>query len=220
MPDAALINGVGGPWRLIAVELVGMPRRVESIPHLYIGKTTKTVEVRFAEFMDGKGPKTFEGKWLKLRQDLLEFRGEIIDKKQSEETLRLEKVRLARNGHAINGISTIWYTYVVELDPTGEPDAGKGYVYVGQTSHTPEERFKIHKDPKPKPPAIDLGVTVVREKGLGLDYELAKSLAPKPPFFLLEDALVAERVWAQELFEREYKVEAGHVTPGRKKAKS
>ena len=213
------IISVEKPWRIIAVELIGLPRRVETIPHLYVGKTTKSVEERFSNFMDGEGPKTFKDNWLKLRQDVLEFRGEISDKKQSEKILRSEKERLARKGHAINGSFSVWHTYVVELDPTDVPDPGKGYVYVGQTSHTPEERYAIHKAPKPEPPAIDLGVTVVRRRGLGLNYVLSAELSPQPPFFLLEDALAAERIWAKTLYKRGFKVDAGHVTPGRKKLK-
>ena len=215
MSVEALVISVERPWRLIAVELVDLPCRVEGIPHLYIGKTTKSVDERFSEFMEGKGPETFAGKWLKLRQDVLEFRGEIFDKKQSEKILRSEKERLARKGHAINGSFSVWHTYVVDLDPTGIPDPRKGYVYVGQTSHTPEERYKIHKAPKPEPPAIDLGVTVVRKRGSGLNYVLAAELLPQPPFFLLEDALAAERIWAKALYKRGFKVDAGHVTPGR-----
>jgi hypothetical protein len=216
-----LVNNVERPWRLIAVELVDLPRRVESIPHLYVGKTTKSVDERFSEFMTGKGPKTFAGKWLKLRQDVLEFRGEIFDKKQSEKILRSEKERLARKGHAINGSFGVWHTYVVDLDSTGIPEPGNGYVYVGQTSHTPEERYAIHKNSKPEPPAFDLGVKVVRERGLGLNYVLMADLFPQPPFFLLQDALAAERVWAKTLHRRNYKVDAGHVTPGLgKKSKS
>jgi len=207
------------PWRLVAVELFGLPRRVDGLPHLYVGKTTKSIEERFSDFMAGKGPDTFAGKWLKLRQDVLEVRGEIFDKKQSEKILRSEKERLARKGHAINGNFNVWHTYVVDLDPEGEADVGKGYVYVGQTSHTPEQRYAIHKAPKPDPPAIDLGVTVVRERGLGLNYLLAAELSPQPPFFLLKDALFAERAWARTLYKRGFKVDAGHVTPGRRKLK-
>ena len=213
------IISVEKPWRIIAVELIGLPRRVETIPHLYVGKTTKSVEERFSNFMDGEGPKTFKDNWLKLRQDVLEFRGEISDKKQSEKILRSEKERLARKGHAINGSFSVWHTYVVDLDPTDVPDPGKGYVYVGQTSHTPEERYKIHKAPKPEPPAIDLGVTVVRKRGLGLNSVLAAELSPQPPFFSLKDVLAAERTWAKTLYKRGFKVDAGHVTPGRKKLK-
>jgi hypothetical protein len=206
-------------WHLIAVELVGLPRRVETTPHLYIGKTTKLVEERFSDFMAGQGPETFAGKWLRLRQDVLEFRGEIFDKKQSEIILRSEKERLARKGHAINGSYTVWHTYVIDLDPTGFADVGQGFVYVGQTSHTPEERYSIHKNPKPVSAAIDLGVKLVRERGLGLNYALASELSPQPPFFLLEDALDAEIIWAETLYKRKFKVEAGHVTPGRKQKK-
>ena len=215
MSNEASVISVGGPWRLIAVELVGLPCRVNGIPHLYIGKTMKSVDERFSEFMEDKGPETFAGRWLKLRQDVLEFRGEMFDKKQSEKILRSEKERLARKGHAINGSFTVWHTYVVDLDPTEIPDPGKGYVYVGQTSHTPEERYKIHKAPKPEPPAIDLGVKVVRERGVGLNNLLAAELSPQPPFFLLKDVIAAERTWAKTLYKRGFKVDAGHVTPDR-----
>jgi len=217
MADDACLDPLGKAWCLIAVELINMPRRVKEIPHLYVGKTTKSVEERFSELMDGNGPKTFAGKWLKLRQDALEFHGQIFDKKEIRKMLRSEKERLARKGHAINGSCTTWHTYVVDLDSNGINGVGKGFVYVGQTSHTPEQRYAIHKAPKPEPLAIDLGVEVVRERGIGLNHRLAKELSPQPPFFLLKDALAAERIWARILVKRGYKVDAGHVTPGRKK---
>jgi hypothetical protein len=39
--NEASVISVGGPWRLIAVELVGLPCRVDGIPHLYIGTPLK-----------------------------------------------------------------------------------------------------------------------------------------------------------------------------------
>jgi hypothetical protein len=48
---------------------------------------------------------------------------------------------------------------------------------------------------------------------------LAAELSPQPPFFLLKDVLAAERIWAKTLYKQGFKVDAGHVTPGRKKLK-
>ena len=122
---------------------------------------------------------------------------------------------MARLGYAINGIATVWHTYIVDLDSTGMTDVGKGYVYVGQTSHSPEERYAIHKGPKPTAPAKDLRSKVVHKRGIGLNYELMKQLTPKSPVYTHSDALRLEKTWAKKLHNMGFRVEAGDATPGR-----
>ena len=72
-------------------------------------------------------------------------------------------------------------TYVVDLDKTGVTRTDVGYVYVGQTSHSPEEWYANHKGPEPVAPAKDLRSKVVHKRGIGLNYELMKQLTPKSP---------------------------------------
>lgn len=203
-------------WNIIAVELVGeLPRRNPELPHLYVGLTTVDVEKRFSDLLAGAGPKDLVGKYVRLRQDVVKDLESFEHSRTAKARLRREKNRLTRLGYAINGIATVWHTYVVDLDPTGMSEVGMGYVYVGQTSHTPEERLAIHKGPKPDPPAHDLRSTVVSKRGLSLNYKLMKQLTPPSPVYTLQDALSLEKKWAKKLHNMGYRVEAGDATPGR-----
>jgi hypothetical protein len=208
-------------WRIIAVELSEhAPRRNPSLPHLYVGITKSTFEDRFATLKNGAGPKEIVGEYVRIRQDLIEVEDEFKFQRSAKAALRREKIRLTRLGHAINGIATMWHTYVVDLDPTGMSDVGKGYVYVGQTSRTPEERYAVHKSPRPKPPARDLRSKVVHKRGVGLNYSLMKQLTPTSPVYTQEDALALEKKWALRLLSMGYRVEAGDATPHQKPATS
>ena len=179
-----LMNKEDASWRIVAVELDhALPRRTPGLPHLYVGLTKVSIEERLVDLKSGAGPKELAGTYLHLRQDLIERTEDFSCAKNAKSALKREKKRLARLGHAINGISTVWHTYVVDLEPTGMTEVGKGYVYVGQTSHTPEERYAIHKAPKPEAPAKDLRSKVVAKRGLGLNYELMTKLSPSSPVY-------------------------------------
>ena len=201
---------------IVIVELdLSMRRRNPKLPHLYVANTVDTPERRFQQLQNGKGPEFARGKHLELRQDLNPYDGPAEDEVDAANRLKRLVRALTVEGYAINGISTIWYTYVVDLDPTGMTDVGKGYVYVGQTSHTPEARYAIHKALKPEPPAKDLRSKVVAKRGLGLNYELMTKLSPSSPVYTQQDALALEKKWAKKLHNMGYRVEAGDATPGR-----
>jgi hypothetical protein len=204
------------PSRVVVVELdQSMSRRNPTLPHLYVGLTKSDIEERFRDLQRGAGPPELAGKYLRLRMDLVEVKEDLNHQRTAKAILRREKLRLTKLGYAINGISTVWTTYVIDLDPTGIHETGEGYVYVGQTSHTPEERLAIHKGPKPEPPARDLRSKIVNKRGLGLNYELMARLTPSPPVFTQHDALSLEKKWARKLHQMGYRVEAGDATPGR-----
>ena len=210
------MNSEGSNWRIIAIELDNsLPRRTPGLPHLYVGLTKVPIDERLVDLKSGAGPKELAGTYLRLRQELLDATEGMDSARTAKAVLKREKKRLARLGHALNGISTVWHTYVVDLDPTGMTEVGKGYVYVGQTSHTPEERFAIHKAPKPKAPARDLRSKVVAKRGLCLNYELMTKLSPSSPVYTQQDALALEKKWAKKLHNMGYRVEAGDATPGR-----
>jgi hypothetical protein len=201
---------------IIIVELdPSMPQRIPQKPHLYIGLTVEWPEKRFNRVMSGKISPIYAEHYKCLRPDLSVFSEVGLPPEDAKRILAQEKLRLTREGFAINGDSSVWHTYVVDLDPTGEPDVGQGFVYVGQTSLTPEARFAVHKGGKPKAPAVDLRAGVVAEKGLQLNYELMTQLTPLSPVFTLKDALVLEKTLALKLHELGYRVEAGDATPGR-----
>ncbi len=207
------------PLNIIIVELDGtMPRRDKSLPHLYVANTVDSLENRLQQLLLGKGPDYAMGKYVCLRDDLNPFAAPAVEERESQRRLVNLKRSLTSQGYAVNGIATVWHTYVVDLDPTGMTDVGKGYLYVGQTSHTPEERFAIHKGPKPAAPAKDLRSKVVHKRGIGLNYELMKQLTPSSPVYTQQDALALEKRWAKKLHNMGYRVEAGDATPGRENA--
>lgn len=205
---------------IIIVELdSAMPRRIQEKPHLYIGLTFEWPEKRFNRVKSEKISPLYADHYERLRPDLSAFSEVGLPPEDAKRILAEEKLRLTREGFAINGDSTVWHAYVVDLDPTGVKDVGEGFVYVGQTSLTPEQRLAVHKGPKPKAPARDLRSGVVASKGLGLNYQLMMQLTPKSPVFTQKDALALEKSWAKSLHKMKYRVEAGDATPGRKKKK-
>ena len=99
-----------------------------------------------------------------------------------------------------NGNET--YTiYIVNLIDESAPDPAPGkWVYVGETSKTPEERFDEHKN----------GIRdnkAAREYGRDLNYELMKEI-PQVRFKL--DSKCLEAQTGEELRGRGYVVEGGH----------
>ena len=201
-------------YRIIAVELSDIiERRDPSRPNLYVGLSKVAPETRFEELLSGEGPENLRGHFKQLRMDLIEDVAEYSYMKQAKKALQREKRRLARQGHWLNGRRAVWHGYVIDLDTEGITNFGKGFVYVGQTSLTPEERFAIHKAPKPSPPARDLASRIVRRRGLRLNHELMEVMYPKSPVYTAADAKSLERSWAMKLKRTGYRVEAGDATP-------
>ncbi len=211
-------DGAYTPRFVIVVELdKDMPRRDPQKPHLYVGLTVEDDEVRFEKLRNGRASSQFNGHFVRLRRDLNQLDGIELHPDKARDALAREKKRLAQLGHAINGIAKVWNCYVIDLEPSGKrADSRAHHVYVGQSEHSPVERFAIHKGPKPLPPKRDLRSRVVHRRGKQLNYELMNSLEPRGPFFTQEDALAAERLWADELDKRGFHVEAGDATPGRR----
>ena len=48
---------------------------------------------------------------------------------------------LRRQGFTVNRNTEAYRTYVINLDNPKKTDVGKGYIYVGQTSKSPEDRL-------------------------------------------------------------------------------
>ena len=191
-------------------------RRDQSKPHLYIGISTSPPAERFEVFKRGKGPKSFRGHHVRLREDLV---CDILPASDRGQAVKI-KGRLVKGltaeGYAINRFTNVWCVYVVDLDVTVSTDVGHGYLYVGQSAHTPEERYAQHKAPKPIDETIDLANSIVREKGLRINQELTLQTV----FFTRETALKKEKAYASELCRAGYLVEAGHVTPDPKTCKT
>jgi len=197
-----------------------LPRREPSKPHVYVGISVEDPETRFARLASGKVNSQFSGHFVRLRPDLNPLNREPLSADEVQGEAKSLKEGLARAGHAVNGNAKVWNCYVVDLEPpTGMTDFGKGYVYVGQSQWSPEERFAIHKGERLLNSKHDLRSRIVHRRGIALNKKLMSSLSPAGPFFTQKDALHAERQWALELDRRGYRVEAGDATPARMKQK-
>jgi len=211
------VSGKFENYFIVVTELdESFARREQSKPHLYIGISTSPPAERFDVFKRSKGPKSFRGHHVRLREDLSSDTSAPSDRKQAKK----DKAQLVKNlkgqGFAINGDLRVWCVYVVDLDAPVNTDVGRGYIYVGQSAHTPEERYAQHKATKPIDETIDLANSIVRRRGLRINQELTiKSL-----FFSESDALKTEKAYASKLCRDGYLVEAGHVTPDPKTCKT
>jgi hypothetical protein len=62
--------------------------------------------------------------------------------------LKTLREKLSGEGYTVNGDTTTWHVYVIELHPTKKADPKhppKGHLYVGQTSIAVEERVGQHE---------------------------------------------------------------------------
>jgi hypothetical protein len=94
---------------------------------------------------------------------------------------------------------------VIELDPKGCKDPEKGFVYVGETSKTPEERYKEHLEGK-RSKRGRLYSREVRKYGKCLRTDLA----PEIRYFDGVSSKAAEKRWARKLRDEGYRVVGGH----------
>jgi hypothetical protein len=53
---------------------------------------------------------------------------------------------LKRDYHTVYRETRVWTVYVVEVDPSAVAKPGQDFIYVVETSLTPEEQFKQHRD--------------------------------------------------------------------------
>ena len=97
-------------------------------------------------------------------------------------------------------MTSAFWVYVVELDPTGLGDVGAGAVYVGETSRTPEQRFAKHKAGGQRASRI------VARRGLRLRPDLYPE---EGPFKTRSEALRFERRTGNRLRHRGYRVWGG-----------
>jgi predicted GIY-YIG superfamily endonuclease len=190
-------------WVLV-VELDDIvPRRDTEKPNLYVGITVEEPKIRFDALRKGKGPKWLQGHLVRLREDLTS--GPFILREEARFEHRMAVTCLKSEGFTVNRDPAVWTVYVVELDPKGCKNPGKGFVYVGQTSKTPEERFEEHKKGR-RNRRGPLFSPVVKNYGLNLRMDLA----PGTKFFNRVSAEAAEKRWCRKLKDEGYRAAGGH----------
>ncbi|MEN6560577.1 MAG: GIY-YIG nuclease family protein [Acidobacteriota bacterium] len=189
---------------VLVVELDDVvPRRDRGKPNLYVAITTQEPANRFAALLKGKGPDWLRDHLIALRDDLTS--GPFLLREEADEEKRAAIKCLKAEGFTVNRDAKVWTVYVIDLDPKGCKDPGKGFVYVGETSKTPEERFQEHRKGK-RNRRGPLFSPVVRKFGRRLRLDLA----PETRYYDQAASKAAEKRWAAKLREMGYKVSGGH----------
>jgi predicted DNA-binding WGR domain protein len=192
-------------YQLLVVELDDVvPRRDPSKPNLLVALTVDNPQHRIKVLASEKNTSWHAGHIRKLRPDLApstKFRVKE-NAKAAEDAL---VTRLKSRGYTVNMDTRVWSLYVIELDPTAVSDPGKGYVYVGETSLSPEARFKQHMDGvrNSHGPVYS---RVVNSHGI----RLLPKLMPTTKYFDKESAKSAEKRLAERLEKRGYRIRGGH----------
>jgi hypothetical protein len=191
-------------YRLIVIELDDVvPRRDPSKPNLYVSKTVSSPEERFETIRRGKKKHWYTEHVKRLRADLTNSRMYRSSEDAKKALTKLTQ-KLMSEGYTVNRNTKVWSVYVVELDKTAVSNPGKGYVYVGETSRTPEERFKQHCGGTRNNNG-PLFSRVVRRHGI----KLRPDLAPRNKYFDQASAKRGEKEHFELLKSKGFNVEGG-----------
>ena len=190
---------------LIVIELDDVvARRDPRKPNLYVAKTVTPPEGRFATIQRSKKKHWYTDHVIQLRTDLANSRTPKSNEDAKHALTKLIR-KLTSDGFTVNRNTQVWTVYVIELDKTAVTNPGKGYVYVGETSRTPEERFKQHRDgARNKHGRLYAGV--VKQHGV----KLRPDLAPRKKYFDQASAKRGEKELFELLKSKGYNVKGGH----------
>jgi hypothetical protein len=194
------------PYGVIVVELDDVvPRRHPDLPNLYVAGTDSSLEDRYRFLERPEGKEWFRGHVVSPRLDLsVPLRPIPISDRKA---LRVDTTRHLRSqGFTVNRYTRVWTVYVVELEPAANTSSGRGVLYVGETSRTPEERFAQHMNQERTTKGGRLHSNVVTRYG----KRLRMDLAPTEQLFDRDSAKLAEAAWAEHLRTLGYVVEGGH----------
>lgn len=193
-------------YRVVVLELTDVAERVlPSRPNLYVGVSTRSAHDLAAGLNTGR----FKPTWaryqvVKVLDDLGLF--DCVDHEIAK--ARRDKLvqSLRSKGYRVNRIGRAYRTYVVNLSDPELTDPGRGYVYVGQTSKTPERRLHEHLEGAVSKKGHRLAARKVEKFGIGLNYDLMSERV----YLSQKQALKAERRLASRLREQGFVVEGGH----------
>jgi hypothetical protein len=190
---------------LIVIELDDVvPRRDPKKPNLYVAKTVTPPEERFATIQRSNKQHWYTEHVVRLRTDLAKSRSYKSSEDAKQALLKLTR-KLTSEGYTVNRNTQVWTVYVIELDKNAVTNPGKGYVYVGETSRTPEERFQQHREgARNKFGRLYAGV--VKQHGV----RLRPDLAPRKKYFDQASAKRGEKEHFELLKSRGFNVKGGH----------
>ena len=193
-------------YRVVVVELDDVvPRIREDRPNLLVRTTTRTSDQLLEGLRAGRyRPAWARGHAIRLRTDL--GGAENLDRDTANRQRDVLVRALRQKGFTVNRNTTAYRTYVINLHNPDLADPGKGYVYVGQTSKTPERRLTEHLTGARSNKDINLASKVVQRFGKDLNY----ALMPERIYLTKRQAERAERRLAERLRRQGYVVEGGH----------
>lgn len=191
---------------LVVVEISGLERRSPSKPHLYVLRTQRSPKKVIEVLNDGGGPEWTKGHTATLRPDLVPNFKPTKKIEVAEARLKNLKVDLTKQGFAINGDSSTWRVYVLNVDADADPpiiDRGKlgKVVYVGQTSSQIDARLRQHQGEKSKS-----GRFIGSRKLKGRNPTLNGRLTPSRVFYTELDAIEFETLTHKKLEKLGYRV--------------
>ncbi len=197
-------------YRVFAVELDDGfgPRRRADRPNIHLGVTARDPKELFDAARADRGRvRVVREHGVRLRSDLTPNYGPTTQA-EAQRQKRALTAKLMRRGFTVNGDTTVWRLYVIELDdavgPRKRPD--RPWVYVGETSRTPEERFEQHRS-QARNQNGPLYSRVVARHALHLRPDLYD---PERVLFTRDEARKAERALAERLARQGYSVKGGH----------
>ena len=192
-------------YRVVVLELNDIVPRIQpELPNLYVGVSLRTSR----ELAHGLNNGRFRPKWAhhhvtRTRDDLsFPF---LTDFDRAIRLRNLLATTLRTRGYTVNRNTTAYRTYVINLHNPNLTDPGKGLVYVGQTSKTPEQRLQEHLTGAISTKGHNLASRVVRKHGVDLNYDLMTQKI----YLTKKQALKAERRLAERLRDQGYVVEGG-----------
>ncbi|MDA7625156.1 hypothetical protein N8656_00170 [bacterium] len=192
-------------YKLVVVELADVvPRRDANKSNLYVGFADAALEG--LDHVMSHAKEWARGHEVKLCHELA--RDTRFTTKKSAKKARVKLVRkLGNQGYTVNRDTTVYRVYVIELDPEGIDHIGRGYLYVGETGKSIEERFEQHRTgARNAAGTVKLAVNVVYKRGICLRHDLI----PSGVYFSRKASKEAEVRLAERLRERGYRVEGGH----------
>jgi predicted ATPase len=145
---------------------------------------------------------------LHIRPDLVpDTTPSTWEEAKAEKAALIEELRQA--GYTVNGLRTVWGLYVIELsDDIGDrTDPDLPWVYVGQTTLTPEERFEQHRSGARNGKGRRLHSKWPHRYGIRLRPDLYQRESVR---YSKDDALAAEAALAERLEREGYSVKGGH----------
>jgi hypothetical protein len=193
------------PHNLVVIELAGEKRRIAGKPHLYVLRTQRSPDAIFHEMVQGKGPKWIVGTAKTLRSDLVPNYKPTLKRDVAEERLKKIKLELARKGFAINGDTSTWRVYVLDVDSCPPPKKCQKpgrCVYVGQTSATLQHRLAQHNGETRSKSGKYIGAPSIK----GCSVKLNQRLTPSKILFTLDDAQLFETEIHLKLKRKKYDV--------------